>query len=117
MLFIFYKVGIFNLRLENIKKYFIKCINIIKFIGLTILFSIILVSPFIINEIIVNIEINNALGKLYNLYTGEILNRYIKFDNIDDTDLKLVKAVIDNAKKILTSEQSLEIEGILDGEI
>lgn len=42
--------------------------------------------------------LNNAIGKLYREFTKEQLNKYIKIENISESDLFLLKKVIDRAK-------------------
>lgn len=42
--------------------------------------------------------LNNAIGKLYKEFTKEQLNKYIKIENISESDLFLLKKVISRAK-------------------
>jgi hypothetical protein len=50
--------------------------------------------------------LNNAIGKLYNIYDKEKLNQYISMKNISKSDLNLVKKVIDRAKIKFSKETS-----------
>ncbi|WP_270599526.1 STAS-like domain-containing protein [Clostridium baratii] len=54
--------------------------------------------------------LNNAIGKLYNIYNTQVLNEYIEIKNISSTDIKLLKKVIDRAK-IKFTEKDMENVG------
>ncbi len=56
-------------------------------------------------DIMTTAFLNNAIGKLYNIYTKEQLNKYIRMNNISKTDLNLVKKVIERAKIKFTDEE------------
>lgn len=56
-------------------------------------------------DIMTTAFLNNAIGKLYNIYTKEQLNKYISMNNISKTDLNLVKKVIKRAKIKFTDEE------------
>jgi len=49
-------------------------------------------------DIVTTAFLNNAIGKLYNEYRREQLNAYIKLENMSESDLFLLKKVIDRAK-------------------
>lgn len=51
--------------------------------------------------------LNNAIGKLYKEFTKEQLNKYIKIENISQSDLFLLKKVTDRAK--ITFEENSHI--------
>ena len=48
--------------------------------------------------------LNNAIGTLYKEFNTDILNKFITMNNISDSDLALVKKVIDRAKLTFTDE-------------
>lgn len=49
-------------------------------------------------DIVTTAFLNNAIGRLYNEFNREQLNTYIKFENISENDLFLLKKVIERAK-------------------
>lgn len=43
--------------------------------------------------------LNNAIGKLYGKYNGEIIGKYVKFVNLPSEKIPTINMVINNAKK------------------
>lgn len=60
--------------------------------------------------------LNNAIGKLYNIYDKEKLNKYISMKNISKSDLNLMKKVIDRAKIKFSKEDISILEKELEDE-
>ena len=60
--------------------------------------------------------LNNAIGKLYNIYDKEKLNQYISMKNISKSDLNLVKKVIERAKIKFSKEDISILEKELEDE-
>lgn len=77
---------IYNLASENIKNNDLICID---FSGV---------------DITTTAFLNNAIGTLYKEFDTDILNKFITMSNISDSDLALVKKVIDRAKLTFTDE-------------
>lgn len=67
-------------------------------------------------DIMTTAFLNNAIGKLYNIYDKEILNEYISMKNISKTDFNLVKKVIDRAKIKFSKEDISSLEKELEDE-
>lgn len=67
-------------------------------------------------EIITTAFLNNAIGKLYNIYDKEKLNQYISMKNISKSDLDLVKKVIERAKIKFSKEDISILEKELEDE-
>ena len=56
-------------------------------------------------DIITTAFLNNAIGKLYKEFDKEKLNKFITMKNKSDSDLALLKKVIDRAKITFTDEE------------
>lgn len=67
-------------------------------------------------DIITTAFLNNAIGKLYNIYDKEKLNEYISMKNISKADLNLLKKVIDRAKIKFNKEDISILERELEDE-
>ena len=67
-------------------------------------------------DIITTAFLNNAIGKLYNIYDKEKLNQYISMKNISKSDLNLVKKVIERAKIKFSKEDISILEKELEDE-
>ena len=67
-------------------------------------------------DIITTAFLNNAIGKLYNIYDKEKLNQYISMKNISKSDLDLVKKVIERAKIKFSKEDINILEKELEDE-
>lgn len=67
-------------------------------------------------DIITTAFLNNAIGKLYNIYDKEKLNQYISMKNISKSDLDLVKKVIERAKIKFSKEDISILEKELEDE-
>ena len=67
-------------------------------------------------DIMTTAFLNNAVGKLYNIYDKEKLNKYISMKNISKSDLNLVKKVIERAKIKFSKEDISILEGELEDE-
>lgn len=67
-------------------------------------------------DIMTTAFLNNAIGKLYNIYDKEKLNQYISMKNISKSDLNLVKKVIDRAKIKFSKEDISILEKELEDE-
>ena len=67
-------------------------------------------------DIITTAFLNNAIGKLYKNFEKDKLNRLITMKNISNSDLALVKKVIERAKITFTDEDIKNIEEELGDE-
>ena len=67
-------------------------------------------------DIMTTAFLNNAVGKLYNIYDKEKLNQYISMKNISKSDLNLVKKVIERAKIKFSKEDISILEKELEDE-
>ena len=67
-------------------------------------------------DIMTTAFLNNAIGKLYNIYDKEKLNKYISMKNISKSDLNLMKKVIDRAKIKFSKEDISILEKELEDE-
>ena len=67
-------------------------------------------------DIMTTAFLNNAVGKLYNIYDKEKLNQYISMKNISKSDLNLVKNVIERAKIKFSKEDISILEKELEDE-
>ena len=67
-------------------------------------------------DIMTTAFLNNAIGKLYNIYDKEKLNQYISMKNISKSDFNLVKKVIDRAKIKFNKEDISMLEKELEDE-
>ena len=55
-------------------------------------------------DIMTTAFLNNAIGKLYKTFDKQQLNKLISMQNISDSDLILIKKVIERAKLTFTDE-------------
>lgn len=67
-------------------------------------------------DIMTTAFLNNAIGKLYKTFEKDVLNSYITMINISESDLKLVKKVIERAKITFSEEMINELEEEFEGE-
>lgn len=67
-------------------------------------------------DIMTTAFLNNAIGKLYNLYEKDKLNKYISMRNISKSDLNLIKKVIERAKIKFNKEDISALEKELGDE-
>jgi len=52
--------------------------------------------------------LNAAIGQLYSKYTSEDISSYLKLDKISNSDLLLVKTVIQRAKEYFANKEKFE---------
>ena len=50
---------------------------------------------------------NNAIGTLYQYYTSEFLNQYLKITNLCSDDMFILKRVIERAKDFYSNEKAI----------
>lgn len=55
-------------------------------------------------DLITTAFLNNAIGKLLGKFNSDKLNQFVKFENISDSDLFLLKKVIERAKMTFDKE-------------
>lgn len=67
-------------------------------------------------DIMTTAFLNNAIGKLYNIYDKKKLNEYISMKNVSKSDLNLIKKVIDRAKIKFSKEDINTLEKELEDE-
>lgn len=70
--------------------------NLLKNLSMTLDFSDV--------DIMTTAFLNNAIGKLYKTFDKEQLNQLISMQNVSDSDLVLIKKVIERAKLTFTDE-------------
>jgi len=52
--------------------------------------------------------LNSAIGRLYNDFSSEQLNKFLKVQNLDNEDLTLMKKVIRRAKEYFSDKNDFE---------
>ena len=67
-------------------------------------------------DIMTTAFLNNAIGKLYKTFNKEVLNKFITMQNISDSDLALVKKVIERAKITFSEDDVKSLEKELEDE-
>ncbi|MCI5620531.1 MAG: STAS-like domain-containing protein [Lachnospiraceae bacterium] len=59
--------------------------------------------------------LNNAIGKLYGKYSGEIIKEYVKLENLPKEKISTINMVISNAKKYYMDKEGFEkvVKGVV----
>lgn len=63
---------------------------------------------FIEIESMISPFLNNAIGKLYGIYSSELITNYLKFKNVPREKISTINMVINNAKRYYADKANFE---------